>query len=148
MPLAIELEHKVDDLCARCGVEVARRLVGEQQFRLACESARNRDALLLAPRQLFGIMPDARSQTDALEHRMRSGTRVSNTRQLERQHHVFERRECGQQLERLKYKTDQPRAQRGAAILVEREQIRAVDAHAAGARRVETGQQPQQSRFA
>jgi len=47
--------------------------------------------------------------------------------QLQRQHHVLQRRVAGQELERLEHEADLQRAQPCARVLVQREQVRAVD---------------------
>ena len=46
----------------RLGVEVAGRLVGQQQRRVVDERARDRDALLLAARELIGVVVQLRRQ--------------------------------------------------------------------------------------
>ncbi len=65
--LAVEPEHQVRDFDAGGGVEVAGRLVGQQQLRLAGERARDRDALLLAARQLLRVVGRAPREPDAVE---------------------------------------------------------------------------------
>ncbi len=49
------LAHELEDLGARLGVEVARRLVREDDSGLVDEGACDRDALLLAARELRGL---------------------------------------------------------------------------------------------
>ena len=56
----VELEQELDDACAGRGVEVAGRLVGEQHRRARHEGARDRDALLLAARELARVVAEAR----------------------------------------------------------------------------------------
>src|SRR2546428_752813 len=68
--------------------------------------------------------------------------------QLQRQHHVLEGRVAGQELERLEHEADLHCAQSCARVLVQREQIRAVDLDPAGARRVEAGENREQRRLA
>ncbi len=50
--LAIELRQRLHDLVRGAGIEVAGRLVGEQQAGRVDQRARDRDALLLAAREL------------------------------------------------------------------------------------------------
>ncbi len=78
--LAIETEHEIGDLDARRAVEVARRLVGHQQLRIARERARDRDALLLAARQLPRIMRGALGEADAVEPDARARLRIGARR--------------------------------------------------------------------
>ena len=55
MPGVAELLEERHDLDAGLRVEVAGRLVGEDDLRLADQRARDRDALLLAARELAGV---------------------------------------------------------------------------------------------
>ena len=90
---AVEAEQQVHDLLAGRSVEVAGRLVGEQDVRFAHERARDGDALLLTARQLPRIVTDSLGETDATEDLPCCFTGIGATRELERQHHVFEGRE-------------------------------------------------------
>src|ERR1700716_3020921 len=51
-PIGDRLAHELEDLSTCLGVEVAGRLVGEDDLRTARERARDGDALLLSARQL------------------------------------------------------------------------------------------------
>ena len=53
---AVNLQEQVDDMSARRAVEVAGRLVGQQDRRVVRERARDGDALLLAARELRRIV--------------------------------------------------------------------------------------------
>ena len=61
------VREQVDDLAARRRVEVAGRLVGEHDARVDGECARDRDALLLAARQVCGKMDRALCEADFVE---------------------------------------------------------------------------------
>ena len=83
-----ELEHRRRVV----RVQVARRLVAQQQARLADQRAGDRDALLLAARQLARHEVGAMGDADALERRQRA---LAATGALAaavdlRQHHVLE----------------------------------------------------------
>ena len=54
-PLGVELREQLHDLAALAGVQVAGRLVGQNQLRLGDQGARHPDELLLAPRQLARV---------------------------------------------------------------------------------------------
>ncbi len=146
--LAIEPEHEVGNLDAGGAIEIAGRLVGHQELGLARKGARDRDALLLAAGQLPRIVPHPLGETDARKPRARALAGFVHPRELERQHHVLERSQRGQQLERLEDEAQQPRTQRSARVLVLRRQRHAVDRHFARRRPVEPGQQTQQRRLA
>ena len=49
----VDVAKQVHDLERQIGIEIAGRLVGEDELRLVDERARNGDALLLAARQLL-----------------------------------------------------------------------------------------------
>ena len=72
-----EREKQVHDLLARRRVEVAGRLVGEQHVRVVRERARDRDALLLAARELRRQVVGARAEPDRVEQ---LGTRARRSR--------------------------------------------------------------------
>ena len=57
--IAVERLEQVQDLVAGLPIEIARRLVAEQQRRIGDDRARDADALLLAARQLAGIVVHA-----------------------------------------------------------------------------------------
>ena len=84
-------------------IEVAGRLVAEQQPRLPDERARNRHALLLAARQLRRAMIDAIGEADLLDQRLRARGRrhsafVAARPVHQRRHeHVLEHRALRQQ---------------------------------------------------
>ena len=86
---------------ARLHVEAAGRLVGEEKLRPHDESARERDALLLAAGKMLRIVLQPFAEPDAAEHGAREVLGVVASGELERKHHVLERRERRQELERL-----------------------------------------------
>ena len=65
--LAVERLQQVEDLVAGLAVEIARRLVAEQQRRVGDDGARDADALFLAARELARIVLRAVGQADDLE---------------------------------------------------------------------------------
>ena len=76
--LGSEIREQVDDLPARRRVEVAGRLVGEHDARLDREGACDRDALLLAARQMRGQMVRALGQPDLGEQLERAFARPTD----------------------------------------------------------------------
>jgi hypothetical protein len=64
---AVQLAEQVHDRFAAARVEVAGRLVGQQDERLAGDGARHRDALLLTARELAGEVLGPVRHADALE---------------------------------------------------------------------------------
>src|SRR5690606_11743622 len=136
--------HQADDAFAARGPETARRLVGEQDPRLMDERARERDALLLAARELRRIMIEPTAQAHALEQRGGPRGDVSVAAQLERHLHVLERGQRRQELERLKDEADVIAPETCPLVLGQRREIGAVDRDRAAARRVETREEPEQ----
>ena len=67
VPPRVDLLEQVHDLARHQRIEVAGRLVGEQEARLAGERARDRDALLLAARELRRQVLHARGEADELQ---------------------------------------------------------------------------------
>ena len=88
------------------------------------------------------------AQAHAHEHLPRLRLGVVLVGKLERQHHVLERGERRQKLEGLEYEPDAAPTQLRALVFIEGKQARALDVHFARARRVETGEDRKQRRFA
>src|SRR5258708_33462525 len=84
------LKQAIDDQPAGGGVEVSGWLVGEQQLRPGDESAGDRHPLLLASRELPGIMGQTMAEADRGEASGGSGKRVAPTVELQRYRDVFE----------------------------------------------------------
>ncbi len=113
-----------------CGVEVAGGLVGEQQRRAGSRTrapapraaARRRTAGAGSGRGARPGRPAAGSRAPAP-----STSRIAA--QLQRQHHVLQRGQRGQQLEALEHEADLLAAHARAAVLVQRRQRCAVQHH-------------------
>ena len=143
----IEVEQELDHARAGRRVEVAGRLVGEQHGGPRHEGARDRDALLLAAGELARVVAEPRAEADLLEHRPRAGARIAPAGELERQHHVLVRRQRRHEVEGLEHEADVAGARLGAAVLVERRELDALEPDAARARLVEAGEQREQRGF-
>jgi hypothetical protein len=106
--LAVETLEDLQNLDAGLGIEVTRRLVGEQNRRLVDESASDGDALPLTARELIRPMLDAVTELDALEsfRRALSALVSADTGVDQRQLDVMERGRAGEQVERLKNESD------------------------------------------
>ena len=110
--LHVQLLEDVHDLDAGARVEVAGRLVRQQDRRLVDQRARDRDALLLAARQLVRVVVHALAEADDLEHFLRAlvplgGLHLVRAAVVEqRQLDVVERRRPRQQVEPLEDEAD------------------------------------------
>ena len=71
-----EFEQEVEDLAAGTGVEVAGRLVREEEDRIADQCAGDRDPLLLTAGQLGGKRLLAAGEADRVEQRAGAGVLV------------------------------------------------------------------------
>src|SRR2546430_15365119 len=65
--IAIERLQQLEDLVAGFSIEIARRLVAEQQRRIRDDGPRDADTLLLSTRELAWIVFRAIGQTDDFE---------------------------------------------------------------------------------
>ena len=63
--LAPQGEDQIGDLSARLLVEITGRLVGADDGGIGRDGARHGDALLLAARELGGVMGETRAKADA-----------------------------------------------------------------------------------
>ena len=144
----IEVEEHVDDGAARFVVEVAGRLVGEEDFRAVDKGAGQGDALLLAAGELVRVVVGAVGQADTGEVVEGGGLRVADTTQLERHEDIFQGGERGEKLEALENETGGGITQRGQAVLVQVAEVMSVQNDAAGGRTVQAGAESEQGGFA
>ena len=70
--LEVELAEEIENLLARLRVEVAGRLIGDQKRAPVDQRAGDRDALLLAARELCRLVIEPVAQPDPLEERPRA----------------------------------------------------------------------------
>ncbi|MNC86055.1 hypothetical protein D3C83_16850 [compost metagenome] len=98
-PAQVDVLEDAQDVERDLGVEVPGRLVGQQDERVVDERARDRHPLLLAARELLRVVMQAAAEADAPQHLARRRIRVIRAGELERQHHVLQRRHRRQKLE-------------------------------------------------
>ena len=145
---AIERLEQLDDVRAGVAVEVAGGLVGEEHARRVAEGARDGDALLLAAGELVGKWCARSPSPTRASSSRRARRRAVVAAQLERDLHVLERGERGDELEALEDEADFRPAELRALIFVEAREIGAVEQHGAARRDVESGEQAEQRRLA
>src|SRR5262245_21604403 len=88
------------------------------------------------------------TQADFVEQRPRAVAGFGDAHDLHRREDVFVGRERGYQMERLKDEAYQPAAQLGQFVFVHSGDLAPAETDAARSRRVESGDQAEQSRFA
>ena len=137
--LGDQLEHQGGDKAGGRGVEIAGGLVGEQQFRADGQGAGDRDALLLAARELVRVVVMAGAEPDPLEPVAGLALRAGAAVDFERGGDILDRRHVGQQMEVLEHQGHAAAAQGGAPILVLGRQVLAEQAHNACGRPLEPG---------
>ena len=143
-----DLAQQPEHLVSRFLVEVAGRLVGEDQARVVDQGAGDREPLLLAAGQHTGQPCGGVGHPEAFDHRPGTGLGAGAVpRQARREQHVLGAGQLGQQVEELEHEPDQPPAHVDQLLLAA-----AVDAHAvqldlAGIGPVEPAQHVQQRRL-
>ena len=139
----------VDDLAAGRLVEIAGRLVGDEDRGMRRQRARERDALLLAARKLRRIMREALAEPDRCELApSRALERVGGAGELERHRDVLERRHGRDEVEGLEHDADLAAAKARERILVEPADFLARDRDRARIGPLQPGHHHQQRRFA
>ncbi len=129
-------------------VEIAGRLVGDEDGGIGRERARQRHALLFAAGQFGRIVMDALRQSDGGKLALGAFERVGNAGELERHGDVFQRRHGRDQMESLKHDADILAAKARQRVLVEPLQLLAVDLHRAGIRPLQPGHHHEERRLA
>src|SRR5439155_1434644 len=120
MPLLVEAPQQVEDRLPRLRVEVARRLVGQEEPRLGHEGARDGDALLLAARELGGPAARRRRRERHLGERLLGAPArlpPGDAQELQRPGHVLLRREGGEQVEALEGEADLAQSEGAAGVV-------------------------------
>ena len=89
-------------------VQVRGRLVGQDQRRIEGDRAGDGDALLLSAAEVTGTVPHPVLQADPLQQFLGAlaGLAAVHARRVHRHHHILERGQAGEQVERLKHDAD------------------------------------------
>ena len=150
LAVGVALAQDRHDLAGGGGVEVAGRLVGEQDARAVDQRAGDRDALLLAAGEVAGDARGGVGEAEALEQlrRAAAGLAGRDAGQQRGQLDVVGDREVRDQVEELEHEADLAAAQARAAGLVGAGQVLALHAHLAAGRAVEAAEQVEQRRLA
>src|SRR6202165_2009895 len=145
----IDLQQQLDDLPRGGGVEVSRGLIGEKDPRVMNEGSGDRDALLLAARKLIWVLVLLPFQAHDAEHFLDLGLEVAQGAlgHAQREGHVLEHGQVGQQFEILEDHADLPTQVREMAPL-EAAQILPLDMDGAGGRLLLADQEADEGRFA
>ena len=125
--LGLQVEQQVDDLMAGLAVQIAGRLVGQQQVGRRSEGAGERGALLLAAGELTGVVGQAVAEADRLETLGRAVEGVGPPGEFQGNGDVLQRRHGRHQVEVLKHDAHGITAEAGQAVLVQAVEARAAD---------------------
>src|ERR1039457_1623844 len=136
---AIERPDRPKNLLGRLRVEVARRLVGEQDRRVVDQGAGHRHALLLAAGELVGMVARALGEAEQGQRFAHlAGAAGPLTRVEERQRDVLGRTRARQQVEALEHEADPKAADARQRGLVQAGDVDPVEEVLAGGGLVET----------
>src|SRR5436190_4550191 len=112
-------EQKLDDLAPCRLVEIAGRLIRDQDRGMRRKGTRKRDTLLLATGQLGRIVVHAIAQADRGKLGCGAIEGVGLACKLERHGDILECRHGGDEMEALEYDSDIFAAEAGEGILIE-----------------------------
>ncbi len=145
-PCTVGVADEGQDLLAGPRVEVAGRLVGEDQGGIDHQRARDRHALHLAARELVGPMAAAVPEPDQVERRLHALAHVARAAAVEeeRQRDVLLGGIGGQEVEELEHEADPPPPEDGDLVVAHAGDGRPVDDDLARRRHVETAHQVEQ----
>ena len=148
--LPVEPEDELLDLVGGVAVEIAGRLIAEQNFRLVYKGPGQRNALLLPARKLHRIVIVTITQPNTVQQITSPlfGFRSALSPELERHQHVFQGGQGRDQLEILKYESNVVVAHAGPLVLIHG--LNGLSGHHHRPRRwlVQAGAKPQQGGFA
>jgi len=146
----VQLVENICDFFARSRIEVARRLIGQQNFGPSHQRTSNHNSLLLPTAQLTGSVMRASRQPDLIERFGRSPLRFCsrNASDHERHHYVFQRCELWKKVVRLPDKPDMPIPEIRKSCLIQARDVRFAETNGPFRRTVQTAKKVQQSAFA
>lgn len=146
---AIEFEEQFQHLLTGPAIQVARRLVRQQNRRFRDERASQRHTLLLATGQLNRVMIHTVGQTHADQQFLRP-LRDARPRpgKFRRKQHVLFGGQSRDELERLEHEPDFPATHFGHPVFRKPGDVDTVQPHLAGRRVIQTSQQPEQRTLA
>ena len=147
--VADKVEKRVQHALAGRVIEVAGRLVAEQDLGVVGKRSGERDALLLASRKARRPVPGARRKADLIEERGRLFPRLSarHCGNHLRQHDIFERREFRQQMMELVDEADGGAPQQSPPLVVETGAIFTADKYRAAVRTLQEAGDMEHRRF-
>ena len=145
----VQIADEPQNVGAGLRVEIACRLVRQQDRRIHRQRARNGDALALSARQLVRKMVHARGQLHEVEQLARAIVDLlpRPAAQVQRQRHVLDARQARQQIEELKDEAELVPPHRRQPIVCEAVEALAVERDGARRRPVQPADEIQQRRF-
>ena len=146
--IASHLQQQVEHMTPIRAVQIAGRLIGEDQRRIVGQRPSDRNALLLASRQLRRIVMPAIVQADFVEQRLGPLGGVAAAGDLHRHLDVLDGGERRHQVEELEHEADLLAAQPGQCVFVEACDLGAANRDRAARRGIEAGNQSEQRRLA
>lgn len=147
-PVALECEEQIHDLAARGFVEIAGRLVGNENCRVRSDGTSDGDTLLLSPGELGRIMMETVSEADRFELGLGSLMCVGLVGEFEGKGDVLQGGHCRHQMEGLEHDSDAPPTKPRQGILVERPEIGALHMDASRFRALQAGHHHKKRRLA
>jgi hypothetical protein len=138
--VSVETAHELEHVARRLGVEIAGRLVGQNERRAARERACDRDALLLASGQLRRLVVHAMFEPDraqqlpgpSFDHRRWEAFVPPSG-----EHHVLECSERREQVMKLEHEAERSSPESGEPDIVELGCVRTSEDHATTRRALE-----------
>jgi hypothetical protein len=146
----LQVEQPIEHPLTALGIEVPRRLVGQQEWRLQDQCAAQRRALALAAGELAREVVEAVGEADFVQQTPRVGFELGGRAAGDApgEHDVLERREVRQELVELEDEADGAVAEGGEAGAGEGGHVLAADQDAARVRFVEGAEDVEQRRLA
>jgi hypothetical protein len=141
-------EQQIDHLPAGGAVEIAGRLIGENQLRRRAEGARQCHALLLAAGKLRRIMVQPVTEPDRLQFDPRAGEGIGAAGEFQRNGDILERRHRRHQMKGLEDDADIVAAKQRQRVFVHAGEIRIADTHGAARRAFQAGDDHDHGRLA
>ena len=142
--LAVEPEDEFDHGIRRVAVQITRGFVAEQKARAIDEGAGQRNPLLFATGQADGIVIHALAEANPRQELTRSGLTSDFPAQLERNQHILQGGQGGDELEILEHEADGLVPHPGSTVLIHRPEVAAFHFNHPLAGHIQAGTEPEE----
>jgi acyl-CoA thioesterase I len=146
--LVLQPEHQIDDGGPGVFVEIAGRLIRDENRWFGSQGAGQCHTLLLAAGQLRRVMAEPLAKPHTFQLLAGAAEWIGHPGQFKRHGDILDRSHCGDEMEGLEHDADPPPAKGGQPVFIQRGKVLPINHDTPRIRALKTSQRHQQGRFA